>query len=546
MKYERIKPALLMVGGMLLAIRAMAGGDPSDGHTHADEPPPAPVQASAPRAESATPDFEVVSVLENGRLTLYVNDFATNTPITKAQVEVEMGGTSSQSKENAPGIYSLALPALSTPGKHALTVSVTEGERSDLLLLTLETLPAAPVQAGRASFAWPWLAGAGGLIAVWLGIRILQRRRQMAGAALLVGVVMVMATVPQPASAHEGHDHAEEPSVPLEAGSRPHRLPGGGVFMPKASQYQLGIRTLLTEPASWARSLELAGHVQADPAASALVQASQSGRIEAGPRGLPYVGMKVRRGEVLAWLVPVANSLERGSLAAARAELGAALAQSEKRLARLQELEGSVPRKEIESAELEVEGLRQRKNALAGSLERREALVAPVSGEIAEVKISIGQVLESRDVAFSIVNRERLIIEALAYDVQAGGIREASAATLEGTTVAVVFLGAGAQLKEHALPVQFRVKEAKGLVVGQPVKVFVKLASAVTGVKLPRTALVRGPTGENAVWLQGRAEVFTLQPVTIDPLDAGHVVVRGVADGVRVVVQGTSLLNQVR
>lgn len=534
---------------LLAATFAWAGGDASDGHTHADDPLPVPVQPDAPRAETATADFELVATIENGQLTLYVNDFASNAPLTKAQVELEFNGENHVTKESAPGIYRLAMPALSQPGQHTLTVSVTAGERADLLALTLGSGKTGDTASHSVGYQlvslWPWLAGVLALVVAGI-VAFAWRRRQAGGVMGLMAALIFVAGLPQ-ADAHEGHDHgAEEPVVTLPVGSRPLRLPNGAVFMPKASQYQLNVRTQIVEPADWSRSLELAGHVQADPSASAQVQAGQAGRIEPGPRGLPHVGMKVRRGEVLAWLVPVASSLERGGVAVASTELATSLALAERRLKRLKELEGSVPAKEIEAATLEVDGLRQRKIALSGSLGRREALTAPVSGEIADVKVSIGQVLDVRDMAFSIINREHLIIEALAYHPQLSGVQEASAATLDGTPVAVSFLGVGAQLKEHALPVQFRVKDARGLVVGQPVKVFVKLKDTTSGIKLTRSALARGAAGEPAVWLKNSAEMFVLRPVATEPLDGGHVIVRDLQKGARVVTQGASLLNQVR
>lgn len=555
---KKIAKLLTALPLLILSALAFAGGDASDGHTHADDPPPVPVETGAPRAETATADFELVAVQENGRLSLYLNDFASNAPIAGAQVEVEFNGTNLAAKQTAPGVYALALPALSQPGQHALTVSVTAGERADLLLLSLnhaaqnaDATTQTLVQ--RIAHAWPWLVGVAGVIAlgmIALGLGIVSRRRKLAGSALAMLVAALFLSAPPEAGAHEGHDHAEEPAAPLAMGSRPQRLPGGGVFMPKTSQFQLGIRTQLAEIAAWPRSLELAGHVQAEPSASAQVQAAQTGRIEPGPRGLPHVGMKVKRGEVLAWLVPVASSLERGSVAAASAELLAAQKLAEKRLARLQELEGSVPAKEIEAAALELEGLRQRKAAVSGSLGHRDALVAPVSGEIAEVKVSIGQVLEARDAAFFIINRERLMIEALAYDAQVAGVRETRAATLKGAPIDVALLGVGAQLKEHALPVQFRVNPAQGtaseLVVGQPVKVYVKLKNTTQGVQLPRAALARSPSGGSAVWLKTGAETFALQAVAVEPLDGGNVVVQGLQAGARVVTQGASLLGQVR
>ena len=530
-----------------------------EGHDHAEPPAAVMPAAESPRVETATTDFELVAAREQGNLTLYVSDFASNAPLDKAQVEVELNGENRAARQTAPGIYTLALSQQVPPGPLALTVSVTAGERADLLALTLEAeradnnaAAASSAFMHRIEHVWPWLAGAAALVA--LGVLAMSWRRwkhRGRGALISVGMglaaAFVLLSAPPQADAHEGHDHAaDEAAAPVPMGSRPQRLPNGAVFMPKASQFQLGIRTQMNASAEWPLSVELAGHVQAEPSASAQVQAAQTGRIEPGPRGLPHVGMKVKRGEVLAWLVPVASSIERGSVAAASAELATSLSLAEKRLARLKELEGSVPAKEIEATVLEVEGLRQRKAALSGSLGRREALLAPVSGEIAEVKISIGQVLEARDAAFSIINRERLIIEALAYNAQIAGVRDAQAATLDGKPIAVSLLGVGAQLKEHALPVQFRVTQSQGLVVGQPVKVFAKLSDTTSGVKLPRAALVRGAAGEPAVWVKRAAEVFVMQPVAIEPLDGGHVIARDLPQGARVVTQGASLLSQVR
>lgn len=535
---------LLILTGVLMT----ALGRAHEGHSHADAAPEPSVDAAAPRAEAATPDFELVAVREAGRLALYLNAFASNAPVADAAVEVDVGGTSYRALPRGPGIYEVTVPALDGAGQHAMTVSVTTDTLSDLLPLTLTVPATEPGGAATDGWVrgWPWLAGGAiGLVAIGLGLR----RKRLGGRPAVVPVLLgawLVAGLPIPGAAHEGHSHGAETPLPAAAGSRPQRLPGGAVFMPKASQYQLGIRTQVAASAAWPGTLELAGHVLADPAASALVQASQSGRLDGGPRGLPHVGMKVKRGETLAWLTPLASSLERGQLEAARAELASALALAEKRLARLAELEGSVPRKEIEATMLEVDGLRRRQQALSGSLSRREALTAPVAGEIAEVRVSIGQVLEARDVAFTIVDRDRLVIEALAYDPGVAALREATAASLDGKPIRVSFLGIGAQLKEHALPVQFRVTEPAGLVVGQPVKVFIERAAGTTGVKLPREALVRGAAGEAAVWLMERAEVFTLQPVSATSLDAGHVLVTGVADGSRVVVQGAALLGQVK
>ena len=159
------------------------------------------------------------------------------------------------------------------------------------------------------------------------------------------------------ASAHEGHD---EPRAAVPASGGPQRLPDGSVFLPKPAQRRFGIRTVLAERQELPQSIELNGRVVMDPNAGGKVQATQSGRIEAGPKGLPTLGRAVARGEVLAYVRPLAASIERGNQQAQLAELRANRAVAEQKLARLQELEGSVPRKEIEQTRLELQALGER------------------------------------------------------------------------------------------------------------------------------------------------------------------------------------------
>ena len=74
-----------------------------------------------------------------------------------------------------------------------------------------------------------------------------------------------------------------------------------------------------------------------------------------------------------------------------------------------------------------------------------------------------------------------------------------------------------------------------------------ELGKQQQGVALPSEAVVRSPANEPIVWVKASAEHFVPQPVQTQPLDAQRVLVtRGLADNSRVVVQGASLINQIR
>lgn len=123
------------------ALPAWAGGDSSDGHTHGEPTPaPAPIsQGATPRATTATEEFEVVASLEGKSLVVYVDQFASNEPVTRAKVEVEGAGLKGVASETAPGTYVLAVPAPLPPARHALTISIESAESADLLAVTLDS-----------------------------------------------------------------------------------------------------------------------------------------------------------------------------------------------------------------------------------------------------------------------------------------------------------------------------------------------------------------------------------------------------------------------
>ncbi len=94
------------------------------------------------------------------------------------------------------------------------------------------------------------------------------------------------------------------------------------------------------------------------------VQATQTGRIEAPPQGLPELGQRVSKGQVLAYLRPASSSTERGNQQATLAELDAPDTLAERKLQRYAQLEGAIARKDIDTARIERDALQQRRDAV--------------------------------------------------------------------------------------------------------------------------------------------------------------------------------------
>ena len=347
------------------------------------------------------------------------------------------------------------------------------------------------------------------------------------------------------AQAGPGHDHGDAP--PAASGNGPQRLPDGAVFLPKPAQRQIGVRTQVSSVEALPRVSALAGSVVMDPNAGGKVQALMAGRLEAGPRGLPSLGQTVRKGEVLAYVRPGGEALERAGQAAQIAEWQAQRGLAEQRLTRLKQLADSVPRKEIEAAESELASLRARIVAVGDGLASREALLAPVNGVIASAAAVAGQVVEARELLFEIVDPARLRVEALAYDGAAA--QDIAGAALAVSGVKLDFIGAARALREQAIPLLFRAQGTglQDLALGQPVQVLVHSRSTVQGVRLPAAALVRSASNQTMVWIKAAPERFEPRVVTSTPLDGATVAVSaGLKPGERVVSEGALLINQIR
>lgn len=340
-------------------------------------------------------------------------------------------------------------------------------------------------------------------------------------------------------------EHLDAPSAGNATGLA--RLPDGSVNVPKQAQRRLSIRTQMVYEAEHPQTVELNGRVKIDPNAGGQVQAPFTGRIMPGPNGLPVAGQRVQKGQILVQVSPVANAIERGNQQAQLADIRANRNLAEQRIKRLEQLEGTVPQKEIEAARAEFVSLTGREKAVAGSVGGSEAITSPASGVVANANVLNGQIVEARDVLFEIVDPQRMLVEAQTTDVTLAD-RIASAALPSYSDVEMKLLGGGRSLQDGALPLSFRAVGKKAvLAIGQPVTVVARLTDKVKGIALPAEALVRNQSNEPIVWIKSGSERFIAQPVEYKLLDAQTIVVtNGLTPENRVVVSGTALINQIR
>jgi RND family efflux transporter MFP subunit len=307
----------------------------------------------------------------------------------------------------------------------------------------------------------------------------------------------------------------------------------------------------MTKPEEAQKAVSLIGRVIADPNRSGLVQSINGGRIIAPEKGLPRLGQAVRKGDVLALVEQAVPQADRTTLSERVGEIEQEIAVAETKLKRVRQLSdrGVAPPSQVTDAEIELEGLRRRREIVRQTRIESEVLRAPIDGTIAAARVVPGQVVASQDVIFQIVDPKGLWVEALVYgEIDPAKVTGASATAVDGTPLKLAFQGFSKTLQQQATVVQFAVENPPGnLSVGAPVTVFAQNGASVRDIIMPRDAVVRGANGEAVVWRHTDPERFEARPVRTEPFDATRLVVRaGVAEGERIVIRGSELINQIR
>lgn len=552
----------LFAAAMLLALPSFIAWA-HEGHDHGAVP--AAISAPAmPRAEAGSDNFELVAVASGGELTIYLDRFGSNEPVSDAVIAVETPQGSVDAKISTDGSYKVSAPWSAKPGRYDLIFTVTKGGDADVLPLTLE-IPSVGASATAPSNGFSANATAAGLadrlpsntwgvlilaIAAFVagglgGLAFARRKRTVLAAA--VGFVALL--IAQTAHSHEGEDHSTPATTrPFAPRDIAQMLSDGSVFVPKSTQRILAIRTVVTEPAVYRRTIELPGRIIPDPNASGFVQAAVGGRLSPPEGGFPRLGTPVKKGDVLAYVTPPLQAIDVSDMRQRQGELDQQISIAERRLARYEALvpSGAVSRVQLDETKLELQGLKERRASLDNVRRETEALVAPVDGIIADGTPVAGQIAQTNAVVFHIIDPARLWIEALSYE-SLPSLQRATARVGE-KELNLAFRGAGFADRNQSIPIHFAIEgDVTGIRVGQFVTVHAETPAEQKGLAVPRASIVRSTAGQDLVYEHVSAERFEQRPVRIEPLDGQRVLIsQGVLPGKRVVIQGAELIDHIR
>lgn len=150
-----------------------------EGHDHAAEATQLANAQLAPRFEYRGEDVELVGVLHDQALLIYLDTLSNNAPLQGAHIELESAWVNGVATEIAEGVYRIPLSQPISSGTHPLTISVQAGEWMDLISAHLDIVdtprPADDHQTAHRALKWGY--GLAALLVLVIGVFVYRRAR---------------------------------------------------------------------------------------------------------------------------------------------------------------------------------------------------------------------------------------------------------------------------------------------------------------------------------------------------------------------------------
>ena len=371
------------------------------------------------------------------------------------------------------------------------------------------------------------------------------------------------AAPPPPAATAPKLEAKADPGEDIDPGllanfiyDRGERRPDGTFFVPKTLQRLFKVRTERVAVTEVPLTMKLPGQIVPNPHTRGTVESSLIGRYDPPPAGMPVLGDKVIKGQLLGYVVPASGAADRTQVRREVARLTTDIRMETENLEILKQF-AFVPFREgkIYRSQEKLNGLRREREALLPTLQTHEVLRAPTTGVISASTAVSGQMIHPGDQIYEILDPSELWVEATAPDTAVaanpGRVQSATAMTPEGQVLKLSYVGSGLALKQQATPIMFSIdRPPDGLRVGRPLTVTVTVNSEAQvrrGLPVSRDAVTIGTDGVEEVWEQTGPETFLAHPVHVQDIDGATVlVIDGLNDGARVVVRGSKLMAQLQ
>lgn len=347
-----------------------------------------------------------------------------------------------------------------------------------------------------------------------------------------------------------------------------------GIVFTKEQQWKVDFATaeVVTRPIRMA--INATGSLRARPDGEALLTTPVAGQIQ--PAGsFPNLGQHVKKGQVLAWLVPrMGGETDIATLraAASKAQVEQQLANQE--LTRMEGLyrDEVVPEKRVlvaraaaAASAAELTAARQRLGQYGGEVGKNGGGVpvrAPVAGTIVDVRVSPGAYAEGGALLFHIADQSRLWLELRVPESEAARLTNPGGAVfrmagdergieiMSGKNGRLIAVGGVVDAVTRTLPVVFEFTPAKGqqFPIGMAVQAQVLVSLSGSGgaretVAIPASSVL-DEGGMAVVFVMIGGESFERRTLRLGAREGDWVeVLDGLTPGQRVVSRGAYLVK---
>lgn len=147
-----------------------------EGHDHGAAPA-ASASPALPRFTAVSDAFELVGTLQDRQLTLYLDRATDNSPVTDADIELDIAGTPLKAEKHGDGTFAAVLPTRPAPGLLPITATLAVGGETDLLAGELDLHEASHADAPAHTPQWKAYAGWGAAGLALLTVLLAMARR---------------------------------------------------------------------------------------------------------------------------------------------------------------------------------------------------------------------------------------------------------------------------------------------------------------------------------------------------------------------------------
>jgi len=491
---------------------------------------------------------------EETKMKLFLSDFETNTPIDSALLTVTcMEDKTVQIEVHylEPGIYELHT-AFPEEKEYSLATNIISGNQADLMLLErIEVGSELPKeeQENTSGFAWySFFLVLVGLIAGALLMFLFMQRKKTTALTLLL-LLLVPTNLSKTAFAHGNEDHRDKKgktaiSIILDADE---------MEILKETQFMFSILTAYVQKTNYYTVLKLYGKIMPSLNGEARIIVPQNGTITSLHAN---IGQKVNKGQVLAIIEQNLSASEHIQIEKEKNNAVAEYENAKKDYDRLKSLEDVIAGKDLLAAQIRLDNATQNKKIYDNLSGRMLTLTSPITGEVDNFNIAIGQQVVQGERLFTIFNTRMLKVEAQIFDKDMHKLNHPDTATVRSQyAFSVECIQEKEHFSEYARLVSFGksvnpVNQSSQVILeldnknklfkpGQFANVEVQTKGKLRQIVVP-TSAVSYINGKPVVFVHTKPEVFKVKYVQTGQSNSSRtVIIKGLEENERVVVKGT-------